>query len=76
MYDYNNKSNEKQVKETVPTGTQNSPFPCSKMTWVLKARLEAGRSCCRKREPPPLGPPRVGSCLTLGNELSKETHTC
>ena len=28
--------------------------------------------CCRKSDP--FQSPRVGSCLTLGNELSKETH--
>ena len=30
-------------------------------------------SCCRKGEAP-YRAPRAGSCLTLGNELSKETH--
>ena len=29
-------------------------------------------SCCWKGDP--FQGPRVGSCLTLGNELSKETH--
>ena len=29
MYDYNNKSNEKQVKETVPTWNQNQLFPAT-----------------------------------------------
>ena len=29
-------------------------------------------SCCWKGDP--FQDPRVGSCLTLGNELSKETH--
>ena len=28
--------------------------------------------CCRKGDP--FQGPRVGSCLTLGNELSTETH--
>ena len=28
--------------------------------------------CCRKEDP--FQGPRVGSCLTLGNELSEETH--
>ena len=28
--------------------------------------------CCRKRDP--FQGPKLGSCLTLGNELSKETH--
>ena len=28
--------------------------------------------CCRKRDP--LEGPKLGSCLTLGNELSEETH--
>ena len=34
----------------------------SKLSW----------DCCRKRDP--FQGPEVGSCLTLGNELSKETH--
>ena len=28
--------------------------------------------CCRKGDP--FQGPKLGSCLTLGNELSKETH--
>ena len=28
--------------------------------------------CCRKQDP--FQGPKLGSCLTLGNELSKETH--
>ena len=28
--------------------------------------------CCRKRDP--FQGPKLGSCLTFGNELSKETH--
>ena len=28
--------------------------------------------CCRKEDP--FHGPKLGSCLTLGNELSKETH--
>ena len=28
--------------------------------------------CCRKGDP--FQDPKLGSCLTLGNELSKETH--
>ena len=28
--------------------------------------------CCRKRDP--FQGPKLGSCLTLGNELSEETH--
>ena len=35
------------------------PFP---FPWV----------CCRKVDP--FQGPKLGSCLTLGNELSKETH--
>ena len=31
-----------------------------------------GRNCCRKGDP--FQGPRMGSCLTLGNELSEETH--
>ena len=29
MYDYNNKSNERQVNETVPTWSQNELFPAT-----------------------------------------------
>ena len=28
--------------------------------------------CCRKRDP--FQGPKLGSCLTLGNDLSEETH--
>ena len=28
--------------------------------------------CCRKRDP--FQGPKVGSCLSLGNELSEQTH--
>ena len=28
--------------------------------------------CCRKEDP--FQGPKLGSCLTLGNELSEETH--
>ena len=30
------------------------------------------QNCCRKGDP--LQGPKLGSCLTLGNELSEETH--
>ena len=32
----------------------------------------AGTHCCRKGDP--FQGPKLGSCLTLGNELSEETH--
>ena len=31
-----------------------------------------GKGCCRKEDP--FQGPKLGSCLTLGNELSEETH--
>ena len=34
--------------------------------------MERRPNCCRKEDP--FQGPRAGSCLTLGNELSKETH--
>ena len=33
---------------------------------------DAHCSCCRKGDP--FQGPKLGSCLTLGNELSEETH--
>ena len=35
-YDYNNKRNEKKVKETVPTWSQNWPPPCNMILNILK----------------------------------------
>ena len=40
------------------------PFP--------SAHIKVTATCCRKGDP--FQGLRVGSCLTLGNELSKETH--
>ena len=34
--------------------------------------LSGGQSCCRKGDP--FQGPKLGSCLTLGKELSEETH--
>ena len=34
--------------------------------------IRKGQNCCRKGDP--FQGPKLGSCLTLGNELSKETH--
>ena len=34
--------------------------------------LAQGQHCCRKGDP--FQGPKLGSCLTLGNELSEETH--
>ena len=31
-----------------------------------------GKGCCRKEDP--FQGPKLGSCLTLGNELSEQTH--
>ena len=39
------------------------------MAKVLELQLQ---HCCRKGDP--FQGPRVASCLTLGNELSEETH--
>ena len=36
----------------------------------LKGKLD--QFCCRKGDP--FQGPKLGSCLTLGNELSEETH--
>ena len=38
----------------------------------MSAQLEDQWSCCRKGDP--FQGPKLGSCLTLGNELSEETH--
>ena len=40
------------------------PLPSPAPVWIWK--------CCRKGNP--LQGPKLGSCLTLGNELSEETH--
>ena len=37
---------------------------------VLKLKLQ--HFCCRKADP--FQGPKLGSCLTLGNELSEKTH--
>ena len=42
------------------------------MTPVGVGRDCAKSDCCRKGDP--FQGPKLGSCLTLGNELSKETH--
>ena len=38
----------------------------------MKYQKEKSRNCCKKGDP--FQGPKLGSCLTLGNELSKETH--
>ena len=38
MYDYNNKSNEKQVKVTVPTWGQNWLFPATELGHTIRSR--------------------------------------
>ena len=43
-----------------------------RMSVTVKKNPTRVTICCRKRDP--FQSPRVGSCLTLGNELSKETH--
>ena len=42
------------------------------MSVTVKKNPARVATCCRKSDP--FQSPRVGSCLTLGNELSKETH--
>jgi len=42
LYDYNNKSNERQVKETVPTWSQNWLPPCNRKRRWCWERLKAG----------------------------------
>ena len=34
--------------------------------------LKRSKNCCRKEDP--FQGPKLGSCLTLGSELSEETH--
>ena len=41
-------------------------------TKVLEFQLQHQSFCCRKGDP--FQGPKLGSCLTLGNELSEETH--
>ena len=54
------------------------PFTCPlgsiliPLNLILENHLLPGSFCCRKRDP--FQGLSVGSCLTLGNELSKETH--
>ena len=42
------------------------------MAIVKHSTKYQGWSCCRKGDP--FQGPKLGSCLTLGNELSEETH--
>ena len=42
LYDYNNKSNKRQVKETVPTWSQNWLPPCNRKRCWCWERLKAG----------------------------------
>ena len=48
-------------------GVVLGPTQCSKSTKEFHVS-----HCCRKGGP--FQGPKVGSCLTLGNELSEETH--
>ena len=43
-----------------------------RMSVSAKKNLTRVTICCRKRDP--FQGPKLGSCLTLGNELSEETH--
>ena len=43
------------------------PFPIKSLAWTARRP-----SCCRKGDL--FQGPKLGSCLTLGNELSEETH--
>ena len=42
------------------------------MSVSVKKNLTRVAICCRKVDP--FQDPKLGSCLTLGNELSEETH--
>ena len=42
------------------------------MIEILEFQLQHQFFCCRKGDP--FQGPKLGSCLTLGNELSEETH--
>ena len=55
-------------------GGQTGPWvpQVVRMSVTLKKNPTRVTICCRKGEP--FQSPRVGSCLTLRNELSKETH--
>ena len=53
----------KQVKSSSP-GEIDPQSPCRQSV--------AKRDCCRKGDP--VHGPKLGSCLTLRNELSEETH--
>ena len=44
MYDYNNKSNKKQVTEAVPTWSQNCLFPATEFKLNRKGHLEPENS--------------------------------
>ena len=48
-------------------GTGACPLVCG-----AGSCLSGGQSCCRKGDP--FQGPKLGSCLTLGKELSEETH--
>ena len=53
--------------------TARLSFPGTHPLWICSVLPTlAPPLCCRKGDPSQ--GPRVGSCLTLGNELSKETH--
>ena len=52
-------------------------WPPDAKNWLTGKDTDARKDwrqekCCRKRDP--FQGPKVGSCLTLGNELSEETH--
>ena len=49
MYDYNNKNNENQVKETDPAGSQNWVFPAT-ITMLLLLKTSSCASCTERRE--------------------------
>ena len=51
------------------------PCPGQRKFWIKKAVINKRVAlwfCCRKGDP--FQGRKLGSCLTLGNELSKETH--
>ena len=76
-----NKESESQTFKKLPPSTTgyrtgNWGFCTSKFVFFPYTSLQNQRSfrfsCCRKEDP--FQGPKLGSCLTLGNELPEETH--
>ena len=75
---FNNIWNPKTIQKGIPGETKcNLQFYLWLLLWPWKFSLTCKTKkvtwiCCRKGDP--FQGLRVGSCLTLGNELSEETH--